>query len=288
MEEEVQVIRNVNLTHSPTIGAIAAALAKAHAQFEAVTKDAANPFFKSRYADLATVISATGDGLSANGLALIQSPGNVTGKSLCLTSMLVHSSGEWFRSELEMPLKEATAQGVGSAVTYARRYAAQAFLNVAGEDDDGNAATGRMEPKETAKQFDERTEEQRRITPTQVKGIWDAIKRTGKTDYQVEAHLATLGLKQVEEVMRGQFQDVIKWAHKPVPVPQDLTEALKTSVDKANGQKRFAALFAAAKAKGIPEEDVKRCAYESYKVSSMTELTQSQLEGVFEWVKGIE
>lgn len=282
-----------HLTHSPEIGKLAFALAKAQAAFETVTKDASNPFFKSRYADLASVITATRKGLTDNGLALVQSPGNVSGKSLSLTSMLIHSSGEWIRGELEMPLKEATAQGVGSAVTYARRYAAQALLNVAGEDDDGEAAVGRT-PKavETNAEFDQRTDAQRVLMQAQATAIYEAVKRSGKTNDQLSAQLKTLGVKQVEQVMRGDFQALLKWANSPLQVPQNLIPPLQASVDMANAkkastalQKRYAAIFAAATDKGIPHDDVKRWAYEFYKVHSLTDLSEDQLGGVVEWVK---
>lgn len=280
---------HVHLTHSHEIGKLAGALAKAQGSFETVTKDAKNPFFKSRYADLATVISATSKALSANDLAFIQSPGNVTGKSLTLTSILAHSSGEWIRGELEMPLKEATAQGVGSAITYARRYAAQAILNVAGEDDDGNAATrGSSDKEESNEEFDQRTEGQRVILPHQATAIWDACKRSKKSNEEISAELKKYGVVQIEQLMRNDFQPFLKWANN---IGENLQMALDKSVKEAPSSKASVAMkavFAMAGKKGIPEVDVKRWCYETYGVESMTHLTSDQLGGALEWLKSVQ
>ena len=130
---------------SSTIGELTKALSLAHKDFKPVLKDANNPFFKSKYADLAGVIDATGDALSKQELAVIQSPGRIYNGHILLTTLLSHSSGEWIKDELELPIAKFDAQGTGSAITYARRYAYQAIVGVAAEDDDGNAASQKFE-----------------------------------------------------------------------------------------------------------------------------------------------
>ena len=132
------------LTTSDEIGELAKALASARKDFKPVLKDANNPFFKSKYADLAGVIEATSDALSKNGLVVIQSP-RLTLNRIAVTTLLAHSSGQWLRDELELPLSKFDAQGAGSAITYARRYSYQAIVGVAAEDDDGNAASQKFE-----------------------------------------------------------------------------------------------------------------------------------------------
>ncbi|MDD5374452.1 ERF family protein [Acidithiobacillus sp.] len=120
------------------------ALAKAQGQVENAKKDTANPFFKSKYADLAGVWDAIRGPLSANGLSVIQQPldGGVGG--ITLRTLLLHASGQALESQFTMPLKpNASAQDVGSALTYARRYTLMALVGIAPEDDDGNAASGR-------------------------------------------------------------------------------------------------------------------------------------------------
>ncbi len=133
------------MKRSETIGKLAEALAKAQGAMEAATKGADNPFFKSRYADLAAVFEAIRKPLADNGLAIVQGvhsdperPGYTT-----LTTMLLHASGEWVETTISgKPVKD-DPQGVGSWITYMRRYSLQAMVGLAADDDDGNAASGR-------------------------------------------------------------------------------------------------------------------------------------------------
>jgi hypothetical protein len=127
--------------HSPTLGAFAAALAKAQGEIEAAPKDSVNPHFKSKYADLAAIREACRIPLSKNGIAVIQLP-SVDKEGVVIETKLIHASGEWMSSTLLIPVAQRTAQGFGSALTYGRRYSLAAMVGVvADEDDDGNAAT---------------------------------------------------------------------------------------------------------------------------------------------------
>src|SRR6266702_8418659 len=126
---------------SPGINEVAAALAKAQAVIPGAIKESVNPHFKSRYADLASVWEACRKHLTANGIAVIQMPA-CHGAEVVLTTMLVHSSGQFFASSLAMLAIDNRPQSVGSASTYARRYALASMAGVAPEDDDGNAASG--------------------------------------------------------------------------------------------------------------------------------------------------
>lgn len=139
----------MNWAMSPSIGKLVEALAKAQLQFTAVLKDSDNPAYRSKYADLATVIDATRPFLAAEGLTIVQMPharfSEADAKELTLTTLLAHSSGEWISSDLTLPAmmrERFDAQSVGSAITYARRYALAAITGVAQEDDDGNRAAG--------------------------------------------------------------------------------------------------------------------------------------------------
>jgi len=125
---------------SETIKDLASALSKAQAIIEGAKKDSTNPHFKSKYADLAAVWDACRDALTKNGLSVVQAPGPCAASQMEMTTMLMHSSGEWIRETLTIPLQKVDAQGYGSATTYARRYALAAMVGVAPDDDDGNAA----------------------------------------------------------------------------------------------------------------------------------------------------
>lgn len=129
---------------SETIGALAAALAKAQAEMDSAKKDATNPYFNSRYADLASCWAAARKPLTANGLAVIQTTG-LSEAGVIVETTLAHSSGEWITSDLLMPLVKKDSQGVGSAITYGRRYALAAIVGLVTDDDDGEAAMGRQE-----------------------------------------------------------------------------------------------------------------------------------------------
>ena len=130
------------MTHSEQINEIAAAIAKAQGQIKGASKDANNPFFKSKYADLASVWDACRGALSANGLAVIQSP-SAEGTRVSVDTLLTHSSGQWMAGTVSVTAKEDTPQAIGSAITYLRRYALQSFVGVSPEDDDANAASAK-------------------------------------------------------------------------------------------------------------------------------------------------
>lgn len=127
---------------SEQIGELAKALAVAQGKITGALKDSSNPFFKSRYADLASVWDACRGPLSENGLAVVQLTES-DDAGVYVATTLAHSSGQWMRSRLRLQPKDATPQGMGSAITYGRRYALAAIVGVAQVDDDGNAASGR-------------------------------------------------------------------------------------------------------------------------------------------------
>jgi hypothetical protein len=130
---------------SEQINELATALAKAQGEITGALKDSANPFFKSHYADLASCWDACRVALSKNGLAIVQAPGTGPEGHLVLTTTLLHSSGQWMRSELFVRPKDESPQTLGSCLTYLRRYALTAMVGVAQVDDDGNQASGRSE-----------------------------------------------------------------------------------------------------------------------------------------------
>ena len=134
------------MNQSESLANLAAALSAVQGALRPAEENATNPFFKSKYADLASIISAARTYMAANGLSVSQFPGpTYNGDShhyATLTTILMHKSGEWISQDLTMPLAKVDPQGYGSAITYARRYALASVLGiVAGEDDDANAAT---------------------------------------------------------------------------------------------------------------------------------------------------
>jgi hypothetical protein len=122
---------------SPTIKEIAEALRQWHRLEITVSKDAVNPHFKSKFASLDNTIAKVKIPLSECGLSFAQFPDGDG-----LTTILMHTSGEWLKATANLKLAKQDPQGQGSAYTYGRRYALAAALGLAAdEDDDGNEAS---------------------------------------------------------------------------------------------------------------------------------------------------
>lgn len=118
-----------------------AALAKAQTEIEGAAKDSVNPHFRSKYADLSSVMQACKTPLSRNGLAIMQIPDSEDPDIVAVTTVLGHASGQWISSRIVMRPTKADPQGVGSALTYCRRYALAAMVGVCPEDDDAEHAS---------------------------------------------------------------------------------------------------------------------------------------------------
>ena len=164
---EAAVSPENGFTMSEKIGDLTAALAKAQGKITGATKSVTGQIHnrKYAYADLANVYEACRDQLSENGIAVIQFVhGGQGNESVTVTTMLTLGE-QWLRSSLTLQPEMATAQGIGSAITYGRRYQLAAMVGVAPEDDDGRAAsapaareddgqreTPQAPPKESARQ----------------------------------------------------------------------------------------------------------------------------------------
>lgn len=128
---------------SAEIGELAKALALAQADITGAVKTSVNPFYKSRYADLATIMDSCRGPLSKHGLAVIQTTDGTDGASVTILTTLAHGSGQWVRGKLVMRAEKTDPQTIGKCITYARRYALAAIVGVVSEDDDGNSASGK-------------------------------------------------------------------------------------------------------------------------------------------------
>ena len=138
---------------SEQVDKLAAALCKAQAEMGGAVKDAKNPFFKSSYADLTSVIKAIKEPFANNGLSYSQFP--VTsegGGGIGVVTILLHSSGQWIESEFYLPLAKKDPQAGGSAVTYARRYSLQSMAGIPTAEDDAEAAMMRGKPVEKSRE----------------------------------------------------------------------------------------------------------------------------------------
>lgn len=136
---------------SDSITELATALNLAQQQMGGAVKDSKNPFFKSNYADLTSVIKAIKEPLINNGLSYLQFPiTSAGGNGVGVETILMHKSGQWISNEYVMPLSKNDAQGAASCITYARRYALQSIVGLPTADDDGEASMMRGKPQEQA------------------------------------------------------------------------------------------------------------------------------------------
>lgn len=124
---------------SPTLGALAAALAAAQAEMSHASKDGKNPHFRSTYATLSSVLDATRPVLARHKIAILQLATS-EGKTARVETRLIHESGEWISATSTAEARDGSPQSIGSAQTYLRRYGLQAIAGIAAEDDDGEAA----------------------------------------------------------------------------------------------------------------------------------------------------
>ena len=135
---------------SEEIADLAAALATAQGEMAHAAKDRSNPAFKSRYADLASIVDACREPLSRHGIAVLQPPTVALSENGVLVSVetrFIHKSGQWASTSLSSWVPDAKAQSIGSAITYLRRYGLAAMAGVAPEDDDGNGASQPSQPR---------------------------------------------------------------------------------------------------------------------------------------------
>lgn len=131
------------MNHSEQINELAAALSKAQGAIKSAVKAKENPFFKSRYADLPSIMAVCRDALTSNGLAVTQ-VSDFDGPEMWLDTMLIHSSGQWIAGRYPIRPVKNDPQGLGSAQSYARRYALMAMVGIVADDDsedDGNLAS---------------------------------------------------------------------------------------------------------------------------------------------------
>lgn len=198
------------MNKSELLDQLGPALAKAQAKIKPAIKDQDNPFFKSKYADLAAVWEVVREPLTSNGVTVIQIPTTDAAK-VSVETVLLHSSGQYISGTLTVTAAQTTAQAIGSAITYLRRYALAAFCGVAQDDDDGNAATRDSGNKKISSHdiFDETNEQHRKM----LRGALQ--KREIKTSTQALAAFDTMKGKPLSDI--DSVVDKIKGVTNEVP-----------------------------------------------------------------------
>jgi hypothetical protein len=136
------------ITTSAEVGNVSGAVIDFQAEVESVKKGADNPFFKSKYADLPSILAVVKPTLEKHKLGIIQAV-TPCGDTLLCATRIIHASGEWIEATTCLTAEKQTPQGYGSAITYLRRYGIQSALGLSAEDDDGETAEtpSRKKPK---------------------------------------------------------------------------------------------------------------------------------------------
>lgn len=248
-EEDALVEANLNretgelfmspLRMSKDIGEIATAFCLAQAEFSAakkdstlkvLKKDSVNPVYTSKYADLASVIDAALAPLNKHGIAILQ-PAQLSGNRITVMTRLQHKSGQFFESDLTMPVVQGfSAQSVGSAITYARRYSLQAMICLAAEDDDGNAASG-VGSREAAQAVAKRKVDEYNAKKANADGKVPAIF----FKYFEQSHTAqVIGDSELLEANRDLFEDYVTTVKgvRAIIVNDEQLENLKHSLEQ--------------------------------------------------------
>jgi len=178
------------------------ALSKAQGEFEHAIKDSKNPHLRSKYADLASVLDVTKPVLHKYGLSYIQHP-SAEGDRVSVRTMLCHSSGQFVESTLTLPIgRTKDAQGVGSSITYARRYALAAILGIAQDDDDGNSDM----PREPSHKVDPNA-----VTAEMLTGLFSLVGTSTMTPVEVSKIISEeFGLKSSRDLNKVQYNDLVE------------------------------------------------------------------------------
>lgn len=200
MEEKVDVLFDRKM--SGTIGKLAEALAKFQGEVANPSKDAVNPYFKSKYATLDAILKEVRPKLAKYDLAIIQLPE----EGSKLTTLLMHKSGEFIKGTIAMKPTDEKPQSLGSAMTYARRYSISALLGIAAdEDEDGNAAS--QEPKvRTVKRIQHEDYKGEPVVQTEPEA---EKNKTEELRARITKHLEVLGYKgQAKPKVRAAILDM--------------------------------------------------------------------------------
>jgi hypothetical protein len=186
---------------------LAAAMVKVQAALKPAVKLSENPYFKSKYADLNSVWTACREALTEHGLTVIQTT-ELMGEKLVLTTTLLHVSGQSVSGHyLINPVKATDPQSLGSAVTYARRYALAAIVGVVTEDDDAERAMSRQEIRTDLGLSNTVTEKDRQ-------GFWNKIKTGyGLTEDELRPLVRTVrGTESTANMTRDEMDTILELA----------------------------------------------------------------------------
>lgn len=190
---------------SESIAELTKALCRVQSELKGAIKDSTNPFYKQTYADLASVWDACREALGKNGLAVIQTTEAIE-HGVIVETLLSHISGEWISGRLQMKPQKEDPQGIGSAITYARRYALAAIVGVCPADDDAEKTTEREKDGSPEKG---KKEEKGKLSPspTFADSMARAMSHVGTAAYFKV--LGNHGYCEVSEIPTGKQNEIL-------------------------------------------------------------------------------
>lgn len=186
---------------SENINEIAEALALAQAEIQNPSKSADNPFFKTKYADLAEVLGVVRPAFSKHKLSIVQMPFRSEDGAIGVTTIISHASGQWMQGEISLPLQVAknVNQDAGSAITYLRRYALAAAAGVAQEDLDGNLGESKSDNTGTVTNL-------KTISETQQSTLVDMIDATNT---QTGLFCQAYGITELKDLPANKYEHAV-------------------------------------------------------------------------------
>ena len=226
---------------SEQIDKLMAALSKAQKEFKEVSLDCYNPFHKAKYASLSAIKDSYQQALSDNGLFVSQMPdGDVGGHSLI--TILGHSSGQWLSCSLPLILGKDDMQGLGAAITYARRYSLPAILGIVDSEDDNGVGANKQAVRSTADKANAELKEKLDKAPNfapQKTAIKEKTKLPEPTNGEInsaifkpEDYVVEFGKnkgKTLKELGKSSVQATIDWIEKDTKPPR--TKSLSSFID---------------------------------------------------------
>lgn len=203
------------INQSESINELASALAKAQARLHGAKKDAKNPFFKSNYATLESVYEAIREPLAEQGLSVIQ-PTEFIDNQTFVRTVLLHSSGQWIDGLYPVITQKNDPQGLGSGMSYSRRYSLMAMVGIPASDDDAESATNRtaapLMPFETALQRVEKgtdTVADGFISEKQAARLFAIAKKNKLSNDQIKGVLDKYGIKETKKIKWKDYDSII-------------------------------------------------------------------------------
>ena len=201
---------------SEDIKDLAKALAAAQHELHGAKKDAVNPFFKSKYATLESVYEAIREPLAKNGLSIVQPTEFISGQTFVRT-VLMHSSGQWVDGLYPVISQKNDPQGLGSGMSYSRRYSLMAMVGIPASDDDAESATNRTQPANFSPQESAiqrlaqgtDTVADGFISDKQAKRLFAIAKKHNVSNEQIKGILKKYGIEKTEQIRWKDYDSII-------------------------------------------------------------------------------